>query len=85
VFKITYSKVATRTLIRMSKHTAELIRDKVTELATDPHAARNNVGALKGRDELRLRIGDWCVIFTIDGAAGTARVRLISPCGSAYR
>lgn len=69
----------------MPKNAAELIRDKVTELAADPHAPRNNIGALKGRDELRLRIGDWRAIFTIDEAAETIRVRPIAPRGSAYR
>ena len=85
MFKITYSKVATRALLRMPRNTAELVRGKVTELAADPTAPRNNVGALEGRDELRLRVGDWRVIFTIDDAAETIRVRLIAPRGSAYR
>ena len=84
MFAITYSKVATRTLRRIPANTATLIRDKVTELAADPRARRTNVSALKGRDELRLRVGDWRVIYIIDDADETIRVRLIAPRGSAY-
>ena len=85
MFRITYSKAATRALRRIPANTATLIRDKVTEMAADPHQRRNQVRPLQGRDELRLRVGDWRVIFTIDDAAETVRVRLIAPRGSAYR
>ena len=85
MFAITYSKAATRILRRIPTNTATLIRDKVTELAADPRALRANVSALKGRDEMRLRVGDWRVIYTMDDAEETIRVRLIAPRGSAYR
>ena len=84
MFAITYSKTATRTLRRIPANTATLIRDKMTELATDPRAQHANVTALKGRNELRLRVGDWRVIYVIEDAEETIRVRLIAPRGSAY-
>ncbi len=84
VFRITYSKAATRTLRRIPANTATLIREKVTDLAYDPRKQRSNVTVLKGRNELRLRVGDWRVIYAMDGAAETIRVRLIAPRGSAY-
>ncbi len=85
MFRITYSKTATRTLRRIPANTATLIREKVIELAANPREQRSNVTMLKGRDELRLRIGDWRVIYTIDDADETIKVRLIAPRGSAYR
>ncbi len=84
MFAITYGKAATRMLRRIPANTATLIRDKVTELAADPRAQRANVSALKGRNELRLRVGDWRVIYAMDDAEETIRVRLIAPRGSAY-
>ena len=85
VFRITYSKAATRTLRRIPANTATLIREKVTDLAYDPRKQRNNVTVLNGRNELRLRIGDWRVIYSVDDADETVRVRLIASRGSAYR
>ncbi len=84
VFAITYSKAATRVLRRIPANTATLIRNKLTELAADPTGQRANVSALKGRDELRLRVGNWRVIYAMDDAGETIRVRLIAPRGSAY-
>ncbi len=40
---------------------------------------------VRARYELRLQIGDWRVIYTIDDAEETVKVRLIAPRGSAYR
>ena len=79
MFKVTYTKTATRTLRRIPANTATLIREKVIELAANPGEQRSNVSTLKGRDELRLRIGDWRVIYTIDDAEETVKVRLIDP------
>ena len=74
-----------RTLHRIPTNTATLIREKVIELATNPREQRSNVSTLKGRDELRLRIGAWRVIYTVDDAEETVNVRLIAPRGSVYR
>ena len=71
-------------LRRIPANTATLIRDKVSELAADPRAQRANVSALKGPDETRLRVGDWRVLYAMNDAAETIRVRLIAPRGSAY-
>ena len=85
MFTITYSRVATRTLRRIPANAAATIREKIAELAENPNAPNANVQPLRGRDELRLRFGDWRVIYRIDQDAETIRVRLIRPRGSAYR
>ena len=49
----------------MDRATARRIRSKVAQLAVDPESLANNVKALKGSDRLmRLRVGDWRVIYT---------------------
>jgi mRNA interferase RelE/StbE len=42
-----------------------LIRAKINQYAVDPASLAQNVKALKGEDGvLRLRVGDWRVVFS---------------------
>jgi mRNA interferase RelE/StbE len=50
----------------MPKNTAQRIMSKIEAYAADPASQANNVTTLKGRDGVRLRVGDWRVIM-IDG------------------
>lgn len=62
---VTYSREATRALLRMDRSTSKRIRHKVDQLASDPESMRNNVKRLRGNEGLmRLRVGDWRVIYT---------------------
>lgn len=60
---ISYTKAAIRALSRMPANTSRLIRQKIEAYAIDPASQANNVRALKGRDGIRLRVGDWRVIL----------------------
>lgn len=52
----------------MPANASALIRSKVRQYAEDPASLANNVKALKGETGvLRLRVGDWRVLFTDDG------------------
>ena len=46
---------------------SQLIRSKIRQYAADPASLANNVKALQGRTGYRLRVGDFRVLFTIDG------------------
>ncbi len=79
---ITYSRDAAKALKRIDKATANRIIGKVELLATDPEALANNVRALKGGSGLmRLRVGDWRVIYRDTTILAVIR---IAPRGSAY-
>ena len=79
---VRYGKDAIRTLRRMPRPTAERIRDKIAACAADPASQAANVKALKGEPGvLRLRVGDWRVIFE-DGTV-IAVIR-IGPRGGIY-
>lgn len=81
--RVVYSRAAIRTLRKMPANVSAVIRTKVTQYAADPASLANNVRALKGEPGyLRLRIGDWRVIFTEAGEV-IAVVR-VAPRGSAY-
>ena len=64
---ISYTKAAIRTLRRMPMNTASVIRIKIEAYAADPASQANNVKALKGRQGIRLRVGDWRVIMDDQG------------------
>ncbi|MGQ0660205.1 type II toxin-antitoxin system RelE family toxin [Sphingosinicella sp.] len=65
--RIVYSRDAQRTLRRIDRATSARIREKIALLARDPEALANNIKALKGHAGLlRLRVGDWRVIYTDD-------------------
>ncbi len=78
---VTYTRSAAKVLRRLPANTATLIVTKVEQYATDPAALANNVKALKGRDGVRLRVGDWRVIMD-EGVV--LAVLHIGPRGSVY-
>lgn len=81
--RVEYSRDAVRTLSRIDRKTARRIREKLDLLAREPEALANNVTALKGQPELmRLRVGDWRVIYT--ESLVVLLVLRIAPRGSAY-
>ncbi|MBF0168586.1 MAG: type II toxin-antitoxin system RelE/ParE family toxin [Alphaproteobacteria bacterium] len=68
----------------MPANTARIIRAKVERLAEDPFVSNNNVKILKGRPGFRLRVGDWRVIYELQGSVLVVDVLAIAPRGSAY-
>lgn len=79
---ISYSKAAIRALRRMPRNTADLIRSKIEAYAEDPASQANNVKALKGREGIRLRVGDSRVIM--DDQGNVLAVLDIGPRGGVY-
>jgi len=80
--QISYTKAAIRVLRRMPTNTAKLIRTKIEAYATDPASQANNVKSLKGRQGMRLRVGDWRVIM--DDQGNVLAVLEIGPRGGIY-
>jgi mRNA interferase RelE/StbE len=81
--QVAYSRDAIKTLARMPANTSRLIRSKIAQYAANPASLGNNVKALKGASGyVRLRIGDWRVIFSESGEV--VAVIKIAPRGGAY-
>lgn len=78
---VTYTRAAIKVLRRLPRNTADLIMAKIEQYAADPASLANNVTALKGRDGIRLRVGDWRVIME-DGVV--LAVLEIGPRGGIY-
>ncbi|APZ53752.1 type II toxin-antitoxin system RelE family toxin [Salipiger abyssi] len=79
---ITYKPAALKALRKMPRPDSKRIMAKVAQYADDPAALANNVKALKGRDGIRLRVGDWRVI--IDDQGEVLDVLKIGPRGGVY-
>ena len=64
--QIVYSRAAAKALRAMDAKASQQIRSRIRQYAADPASLANNVKRLKGVDALRLRVGDYRVIFTED-------------------
>lgn len=84
MYQIEYSKQSIRTLRRTPANTAALIRSKIEVVAQDPFGAQG-VKKLLGRDEFRLRVGDWRVLYLLDGQRLRVLVTEIGPRGGIYQ
>jgi mRNA interferase RelE/StbE len=80
--EIRYSKAAARALMHLPTNTAKRIRGKIEQYAADPASLANNVKRLRGGNAMRLRVGDWRVIFREDGVV-LAIIRIAAR-GEAY-
>lgn len=66
------------------RNVAMTIRGKIEGLAADPFSA-TNVKKLVGRPGYRLRVGDWRVIYEIEGGRLVIHVLAIAPRGGIYQ
>ena len=85
MYDIRYSKEATKSLLRMPRNTAKLIREKVEMIAADPYADHPNAKQLQGRDGYRLRVGDWRVIYKIQSEELMIMVLKVASRGEVYK
>lgn len=84
MYQIEYSRRSIRALRRMPANVAILIRSKIAAVAQDPFGAQG-VKKLIGRDGYRLRVGDWRVLYFLDGQRLRVLVTEIGPRGGIYR
>ncbi len=64
--EITFKPVALKTLLRMPRKQAHLIRTKIEALKKNPYALNNNVKKLQNIEGYRLQVGHWLIIYHID-------------------
>lgn len=81
---VRYTRNASRVLARVPPPVARRIDERLRQYTDEPDALANNVKRLKGEDGiLRLRVGDWRILFVEDGSDLT--VLAIGPRGGVYR
>jgi len=64
---IAYSKKALADLKRIPTNESQRIRAKIADYALNPVSQAHHVKKLKGREGHRLRVGNWRVIFDVNG------------------
>ena len=85
MYKITFKKEAAKSLNKIPRNVAKLIREKLEVIAADPYAEHPNTKKLQGRDGYRLRVGDWRVIYKIQNDKLVILVLRVGPRGEVYR
>lgn len=80
--RISYTKVAIRALRRMPANTARRIQARIEVYVRNPASQSNNLKSLKGREGIRLRVGDWRVIM--DDQGNILAILDIGPRGGIY-
>ena len=85
MYKITYTIQAARSLLKMPRKTALLIRDKLEQVAIDLFVTIPNAKKLQGRPGYRLRVVDWRIIYEINTDEVVIIVLKIAPRGEVYR
>ena len=84
MYKITFSKKADKSLRRMPRNVALNIAKKIKKLANDPEGMRN-VKKLTNHPGYRLRVGDWRIVYTVNGNELIIHVINIKTRGEAYK
>jgi mRNA interferase RelE/StbE len=85
VYKIVFTTQAAKSLQKVPRNTANLVREKLGQIANDPYASIPNATKLQGRSGYRLRVGDWRVIYEINKTDVVIMVLKIAPRGEVYR
>jgi mRNA interferase RelE/StbE len=67
MYKIDWKEGAFRDIEKLEPSISRRIYKNVDELAIDPFS--KNIKRLKGRDDFRLRVGDYRIIFLIEGSS----------------
>ncbi|GBF80400.1 type II toxin-antitoxin system RelE family toxin [Aphanothece sacrum] len=67
MYDIEFSKTAIKRLRNLPINWSQRIAEKLQEIASNPYGKHNNVKKLIGRPGYRLRVGDWRIIYEIDG------------------
>ena len=62
-YRIEFRPAALRALRKLDPHSARRIRGAIALLAQDPRPPATR--ALQGRDGLRIRVGDYRIIYTV--------------------
>lgn len=85
MYRIEYGREASKTMRTLPRNLATTIRGILERLAADPFASNNNVKRLRNREDYRLRIGDWRILYSVNEAVLTIGVLRIGPRGQVYQ
>jgi len=85
VHQIVFTKETAKSLQKMPRNVAKLIREKLEAIAANPYPDHPTAKKLQGRNGYRLRVGDWRVIYEIQNDQLVILVLRVAPRGEVYR
>ena len=85
VYSVLFTRSADKALRAMPREVARRIRERLDTIARDAYAQHNDATKLQNRPGYRLLVGDWRVIYEIDGERLIILVLRIALRGEAYR
>ncbi len=85
MYRMLFTKSADKALRKMPRDIAQRIRERLDCIAVDPYARHLDVTKLQNRPGYRLRVGDWRVIYEIEGEELVILVLKTGSRGEVYR
>ncbi len=82
-WRVEFDRSAAKALRNLPADVQTRLLKALAELASDPAAARS-VKALVGREGFRLRVGDYRVLYVLEGDGGVIRVTDVGHRSSIY-
>lgn len=83
--RVVFTRSAEKALDRLLVNRRRQIVSRIAAVAAEPRSRRHDVEPLGGSELLRLRVGDYRVLFTVDDAEDVIRVELIRTRGDVYK
>jgi mRNA interferase RelE/StbE len=83
--EVVFTRAAERSLDRLPPQRSRQILIRIEEFAGDPMARRRNVKPLAGSDLIRMRVGDYRVLLSLDPEHQIITVELIRTRGDIYK
>ena len=82
-YEITVLRTAVKSVERLTKEVQDRVLDAIAELAKTPRPS--GAKKLVARDAMRIRVGDYRIIYEVDDAMKTVQVVVVSHRKDAYR
>jgi len=83
--RLVFRRAAEKALARIQADRRRQILSRLKEIVADPVRHSADVKPLSGSTALRLRVGSYRVLFSVDDAEGTVTVELIRTRGDVYK
>lgn len=85
MYRIQFTRSAYRALRKLPPNVVQRIRHRLDDLAANPYGEHLDVVNLQNRPGYRLRVGDWRIIYEIEGGELIILVLRIGSRGEIYR
>jgi mRNA interferase RelE/StbE len=83
--RVVFTRAAEKSLVRLPAARQRQIISRIEAVAADPGDRRQDVRRLAGSDLLRLRVGGFRVLFSLDDRRETMTIELIRTRGDVYK